>query len=158
MNNTIPEISIPLKEAHRLLENAAAVIVNNDALMYASVAALEGSEENEFLYLSWEVEGLEYSLKFAEGDNKLVKISPHSMRLLDMDANDETDYTDIQILGSKNLTEFDPHRSFESPSEAIEYAKKQPDPLLAAKEIIIANIEFSEYGFAREVTDLLDTL
>jgi hypothetical protein len=149
---------IPLKEAHRILENAAAIIVNNDALVYASVDELEDSEENEFLHLSWEVNGLQYSLKFAEGDNKQVKINSHTMHLLDTDAKNDEDYTEIQILESKNLTELDPHRGFDSPSEAIEYAKRQSDPFEAAKQIIMANIEFSEYGFASEVTDLLDTL
>ena len=57
-----------------------------------------------------------------------------------------------------DITTFDPERQFESPDEAIEYANRQPDPLEAAKAIILSNIEVGEYGFASEVTSLLDTM
>ena len=46
---------------------------------------------------------------------------------------------------------FDPSRSFESPAEAVEYAKQQRDPIKAVKAIIIANLDMGEFGFASEV-------
>jgi hypothetical protein len=150
--------TIPLSEAFSILLNADAVIVNDDALMRPSVSSYEDDDDNEFLYLSWETEGLGYSLKFTEGDNKSVKATQTTLLLLDSDAEKDTDFTEIEILKSYDITTFDPERQFESPDEAIEYANRQPDPLEAAKAIILSNIEVGEYGFASEVTSLLDTM
>jgi hypothetical protein len=95
--------TITLKEAFDILENASAVIINDSVLVYPALSELEDSDENEFLYFTWEDEGLSYSLKFCEGDNMEVKISGSSMFLYDIDANDENDDTQINILTTKEL-------------------------------------------------------
>jgi hypothetical protein len=53
---------------------------------------------------------------------------------------------------------FDPYRHFSSPSEAISYAETQPDPVDAAKQIVAANIDWGEYGFAAEVCREIETI
>ncbi len=50
-----------------------------------------------------------------------------------------------------NKETFDPHRQFDSPSEAIEYCEKQKDPMKAMWAIAQANVDMGEYGFASEV-------
>jgi hypothetical protein len=53
---------------------------------------------------------------------------------------------------------FDPNQSFESATEAIELCKQQPDPRKAAMQIVNANIDMGEYGFAAEVVQEMETL
>ena len=55
-------------------------------------------------------------------------------------------------------TKFDPYRGFNSPREAIRYAEKQLDPVDAAKQIVAANIDWGEYGFAAEVCREIETI
>jgi hypothetical protein len=95
--------TITLKEAFQILEDASAVIVNDYVLVYPALTDLEDSDENEFMYIAWDDEGLGYDLKFCEGDNQEVKISGASMFLYDTDANDDTDHTQITILTTKDL-------------------------------------------------------
>ena len=94
---------IALKEAHQILENASAIIIDDSVLVYPSLWDLQDDDTNEFLYLGWEDEGLGYNLKFNEGDNQVVKVSGSSIFLLDMDAGDEEDHTQITILTTKEL-------------------------------------------------------
>jgi hypothetical protein len=58
----------------------------------------------------------------------------------------------------KKTPKFDPGKSFDSPHEAISYAETQPDPVEAAKQIIMANIDYGEYGFASEVCREIETI
>jgi hypothetical protein len=95
--------TITLKEAYQILEDASAVIINDSIVLYPALSDLEDSDENEFMYFTWDDEGLEYSLKFNEGDNQEVKISGSSMFLYDTDANDDNDDTQITILTAKEL-------------------------------------------------------
>jgi len=53
---------------------------------------------------------------------------------------------------------FDPYRGFNSVREAIRYAEKQLDPVDAAKQIVTANIDWGEYGFAAEVCREIETI
>lgn len=91
-------MKIKLEKAVEILENASAVIINDDVLIYPSVSVLTGDDENEFLFLSYEIASQEYYLKFTEGDNKEVEIINSSMFLLDSDADDKDDFTQITIL------------------------------------------------------------
>lgn len=97
--------TISLKEAYQILEDSSAFIINDSALVYGGFDDLTGDEENEFLYFSWDEDGLGYSLKFCEGDNQEVKISGSSMFLYDTDAYGEEDHIQITILTTKNLEE-----------------------------------------------------
>ncbi len=96
--------TIPLQDAHKILEDASAIIIDDSVLVYPALSDLEFSDENEFMYLTWDDEdGQEYVLKFAEGDNQEVKISGSSMFLLDTDAEGDEDHIQITIL-NKRLT------------------------------------------------------
>ena len=95
--------TITLKEAYSILSLATAVIIDENAVVYPSLWELTGEGENEFLYLSWEHEGKDYSLKFAEGDNLEAKIEGCCLFLYDTAANDDADQTMLTILTPKQL-------------------------------------------------------
>jgi hypothetical protein len=95
--------TITLQEAYQILEDASAVIINDSIVLYPTLSGLEDGEENEFLYFTWDDEGLEYDLHFNEGDNQEVKVSGSSLFLYDTDANGEEDHTQITILTTKEL-------------------------------------------------------
>ena len=81
--------TITLKEAYRILEDANAVIIDNDVVLYPSLEPISGDELNEFLFFRWDDGGLEYTLKFLEGDNQEVKVSGSSICLIDTNAKDK---------------------------------------------------------------------
>ena len=93
---------ITLKEAYAILEKASAVIIDDNALVYPSLWELNGDPENQFLYLSWE-DGVEYYMKFCEGDNTEVGVAGSSLFLYDTDADDETCLTKLTILVPQTL-------------------------------------------------------
>ena len=96
--------TITLKEAYQILEDASAIILDDSVLVYPALDMIEGSDENEFLYLSWDDEdGQEYSLKFCEGENQEVKVVGSSMFLYDTDSDGEEDHIQITILTTKEL-------------------------------------------------------
>jgi hypothetical protein len=76
---------ITLNQAHILLQNASGVLISDtpDPLL-PCYAELDGNDENQFLYISWDDdEGMMYDVKFAEGENREVTISGCSMFLID---------------------------------------------------------------------------
>lgn len=96
-------MKIPLQKAYQILEDASAVIIDGSVLLYPALSELEDDELNEFLYFQWEEEGLEYNLKFNEGDNQEVEVIGSSMFLYDTDADGEEDHTQITILVPQKL-------------------------------------------------------
>jgi hypothetical protein len=97
--------SIPLEDAHKILQDASAIITHQGFLTYPSTNEdLYFSDENEFLYITWtDDDGQEHTLTFTEGDNQEVKISGSSMFLLDTDSEGEEDAIQITILTGKEL-------------------------------------------------------
>jgi hypothetical protein len=94
--------TISLTEAHELLSEASAIIVNNDVLMYPSVSDLTGESDNEFLNLSWiDSEGLEFTVIAYEGDNKTVKVTPAGGLVFVDDQGDEFEVTLLQVTKVK---------------------------------------------------------
>lgn len=91
--------TITLKEAFQILEDASAIIVDDSTLVYPSLSELEDDELNEFMYLSWDDEGLGYNVKFNEGENQEVKVSGSSIFLIDTDGEENQ----ITILTTKEL-------------------------------------------------------
>jgi hypothetical protein len=92
--------TIPLTKAQEILQNSAAIIVDNDVVIYGSGDDLNGDDENEFLYLSWSDDmGREYSVKFREGENRSVAVHNSSMFLID----NEGDEVQLTILQPQNL-------------------------------------------------------
>lgn len=90
--------TIPLKQAHELIENAAAVIVNHDALMYPSVSDLTGEEDNEFLYVSWmDADGLGFKIKAVEENNQEVKVTDQGDLILVDDEGEEFEVTLLKM-------------------------------------------------------------
>lgn len=100
-------MKIPLQKAFEIIQDASAVIINESTLLYPRLSDLTDDEANEFLYFNWDEEGLEYSLKFCEGDNQEVEIVGSSMFFYDADANGKEDHTQITILVPQRL-EVDP--------------------------------------------------
>lgn len=89
--------TIGLKEAYNRLVESAAVIVDNDALVYPSLGGIENSPENEFLYLSWDVEGQTFSVKCMEQNNQTVKVTDDgSLMLLEDTEGDRVQLTLLQ--------------------------------------------------------------
>jgi hypothetical protein len=82
--------TITLTQAYNLLQNASAILIDDvsDPIIHC-MAELDGSEENQFLYISWDdAEGLMYDVKFAEGENQNVTISETSMFLTDIEGEE----------------------------------------------------------------------
>ncbi len=94
---------ITLKEAYQILEDANAIIIDNDVVLYPSLSDLEDDDTNEFLFLRWDDGGLEYTLKFLEGDNQEVNVVGSSMFLYDTESEGEDDHIQITILTAKQL-------------------------------------------------------
>lgn len=93
-------MKITLEKAIDLLENADAVVINNDLLVYPSIDGINNDPENEFMFLSHsDPDGLIYSYKFKEGNNQEVNIVGHSMFLID----DEGDSIQLTLLQLMNL-------------------------------------------------------
>lgn len=92
--------TITLQEAHKILETAHAVVINDCTIVNPLVYPLNGKDSNMFLYLNWEEGSLEYSLGFNEGDNKTVRIIGSSMFLYDVgsNVNDPTDDVHLTLL------------------------------------------------------------
>jgi hypothetical protein len=93
--------TISLKEAHQILSECSAVIIDDNAVVYPFTADLEDDDSNEFMYLSWDDDGLDFSVKFIEGNNKEVAVNGSTMVLYD----NEGDVTKLTILVGKNLEE-----------------------------------------------------
>jgi hypothetical protein len=92
-------MKIGLVEAHSILNLCPAVIYDG-IVTIPSLAELEGSDENEFLHLSWEINGEYYSTHFCEGENENVVVEGSVMKLVDY----EGDVVKLTILEAKNLT------------------------------------------------------
>ncbi len=96
---------ITLAAAHALLEACSALIIDDDVLIYASLDALSGGAgvdpepDNEFLRLSWEIEGMEYSCAFAEGPNATVGVEKDSLVLIDT----EGEQTRLKLLFPRDI-------------------------------------------------------
>ena len=89
--------TIGLKEAYNRLVESTAVIVDNDALIYPSLADIRNEPDNLFLYLSWEVDGLEYAVKCMEENNQTVKVTDDgSLMLLEDMEGDRVQLTLLQ--------------------------------------------------------------
>lgn len=77
--------TISLFEAHNLLSECSAVIINNDALTYPSLSDLEDDDANEFLIVSWlSDDSCEYTIIAQEGNNQTVIVqNDGSLTLVD---------------------------------------------------------------------------
>lgn len=91
--------NITLSEALKILQDCSAIIFDDNALIYPSLSDLENDADNEFMYISWEEDSMEYSTKFAEGQNQIVKISNSAMFLVDTEGEE----CKITILEEKGL-------------------------------------------------------
>jgi hypothetical protein len=88
--------TITLHQAHILLQNASGILISDtpDPLL-PCYAELDGNDDNEFLYITWQNDdGEQYYLKFNEGMNTNIAISGSSMFLID----NEGDEVQITLL------------------------------------------------------------
>jgi hypothetical protein len=75
---------ITLEQAKRILEDSAAVMVDDNALVYPSICDLTEDGDNEWMYLQWADEkGYEYNVKFVQENNKEITVVGGSMFLQD---------------------------------------------------------------------------
>lgn len=81
--------SIPLHEAVALLKSADAVQADlcGACVMFPGGLDLTGEDDNEFLSLHAESEGLEYDVTFAEGNNRTVEVDGHDLVFTDTEDN-----------------------------------------------------------------------
>jgi hypothetical protein len=94
---------IGLKEAHRRLVDSVAVIVDNDALVYPSLADIENNPENEFLYLSWEEYGRKHSVRCMEQNNQTIKVTDDgALMILEDTEGDRVQLTLLQPADYSN--------------------------------------------------------
>jgi hypothetical protein len=105
---TPPRKKISLKRAIELLERAGGVILKSDSaspLIYPSIDKVDDDcdDETEFLYLGWEVDGVDFNAKFAVGDNKEVMVEGNSMYLFDLDSDNE-DPCELTFLAPMDLS------------------------------------------------------
>jgi hypothetical protein len=122
--------TISLKEAYEILERfTTAVVIDDSVLVYPRLSELKDSEDNEFLYLSWEDEGLEYSLKFSEGKNQSVKVSGSSMFLNDDDAETDADQTELTILDTTPIEHLVTALSYSNPSASSVLSVVKPSSI-----------------------------
>jgi hypothetical protein len=103
--------TITLEEAHQILDECFAVVIDRDVLVYPRLSDLEHSNKNEFLYISrgasqliswgdeYRIYSLSHSVRFAEGENQSVKVSGNSMFLVDTNG----DECQLTILEPKQL-------------------------------------------------------
>jgi hypothetical protein len=98
--------TITLKQAFKRLKESSAVIVDNDALIYPSLANIKNEPDNQFLYLSWWTDGLQYVVKCMEENNQTVKVTDDGslMMLKDMEG-DKFQLTLLQPANYSNKTE-----------------------------------------------------
>lgn len=92
--------TIELEEAYDHLMESEAVIVEG-YVMYPIVNELKDDEDNVFLELYWDDDGLIYSLKFIEGDNKMVDMGESSIYLKDTGTDGQK--IEITLLTKKQL-------------------------------------------------------
>ena len=91
---------ITLKEAYQILQDSSAVIINDDVVLYPSLEAISGDENNEFLYFGWDDGGREYNLRFLERDNQEVEVAGSSLFFY---AVGDIYRTEVTILTKKEL-------------------------------------------------------
>lgn len=91
--------SYVLERAIELLENASAIIIDNDVLIYPRVN--DDGEDDEFLILSWDTDGEEYTYNFLRKDNRVVNVKDNQLILI---ADEGTEFSltllEPQILKS----------------------------------------------------------
>lgn len=95
--------TIGLKQAYNRLKESAAVIVDNDALVYPSLAEIENNPENEFLYLSWEEYGRKHSIRCMEQNNQTIKVTDDgALMMLEDTEGDKFQLTLLQPANYSN--------------------------------------------------------
>ena len=88
-------MKVSLQQAYNIIEQANAVIVADDLLVYPGLSDITGEEDNQFLYCG----NGDYSYKFEEGANQEVDIVGSSMFLTD----NEGDSIKITILSHQEV-------------------------------------------------------
>ena len=90
-----------LEMGAEIIKQASAVIVDSDdgGVVFPSLYDLNGEDDNEFCYMGWESGGVDYYLKFAEGENREISLAGCSMFMTDH----EGDEVQITPLFEKEL-------------------------------------------------------
>lgn len=94
-------------EFTELIDSAYAVAIDDDVLVYPSTSEVTGDPENEILYLSWEIDGLEYSVRVCEEtvrDTARIERGEDGVDRLVFKDEDESDIR-LTLLQPKELKE-----------------------------------------------------
>ena len=87
--DTFLRMKITLAKAVALLNECSAVIIDEDVLTYTGFVEETEEDTNEFLFLTWESEGLDYSIAFLEKDNQEVELDIETATLTMKDKDGE---------------------------------------------------------------------
>ena len=91
--------TLTLKEAHEIITNCSACIINRDALMYPSFDDLTGDHDNEFLYLGWtDGDGYEFSIKCIEENNRNVMLTDEGSLILKDNEGEEFEFLPLSPM------------------------------------------------------------
>lgn len=91
--------TIPLKEAYEILQNCAAVIIDDHTVTLPYVEEPIDDEAHQFLSLRWEEENQTYEVICEEGPNDNIQVAGSSMFLRDTNGEE----LQVTILDSKNI-------------------------------------------------------
>lgn len=157
--------SISLQEAHALIENAAAVICDDNAVVFPIVNPLTGDLAENWLEIKWEEEGMDYEFFVTEAPQE-IKFDGTNVYLKDNTGEDTT----ITLLHRAAIPltpeveewdgSFDPENCFESPDQVIECVNELPLAMRSKAfwAAVQANVDMGECGFAGEVVALFEDL
>ena len=88
---------ITLEQAHRILDDASAIIVDS-VVTYAALDDLTGEPDNEWCCITWDTDGLEFSVKWDEKANPGIS-DAGELVMTDTEGDDAW----ITILGKHDL-------------------------------------------------------
>ena len=92
---------ITLQKAYELIESSAAIIIDNNTLMYPCLDELNGEPDNEWLYCSWNDDYNDYYIKFIEEDQDIF-FDGSTITMKDS----EDDLIEIKLLVPMNLKDY----------------------------------------------------
>ena len=96
-------MKIKLHKAIDLLQGSAAVIVTSDSAMPVIYASIDDE-----IFLSWEVDGLEYDVTIPFEENESVEIENSTMALIDKNG----EVVELKLLFPAQLASFCQERDF----------------------------------------------
>ena len=92
-------MKITLEQAYYLLDQASAVIMDDHVVTFANTSELTGEADNEFLYVGWEDDGLDFSVTAREGENQSVEANGPRLTF----TNSDGELFDVTLLDTMHI-------------------------------------------------------